>query len=137
MKIIFSFLSIILIVSCAHAKEHTFIGSTPAGPVIKSFLGISLTDSVDFIRWKLTLHDTRYQLECNYGIGKANTNGFINGGTKIELSGDCRKEKNYYKLRNGVRILKALELNADLIHLLNADNSLLVGNAVGAIPLIV
>jgi len=44
------------------------------------------------------------------------------------LGGECRKEKNYYLFQNGHKTLKAVELNADLLHLLNADNSLLVGN---------
>ena len=128
MKIIYSFLSIILFVSCASAKENTYIGSTPANNVIRSFLGIPLTDSIDFIRWKLIIQDKDYHLQCNYGIGKPNTNGFINGGTNIKLSGECIKEKNYYNLKNGTKTLKAVELNADLIHLLNTDNSLLIGN---------
>src|SRR6266516_2222905 len=129
MKLITPFLSILLIVSCAAAKEKTYIGSTPAGPVIKSFLGIPLSDSVDFIRWKFIPGNNRYYLQCNYGIGKPNTNSFINGGTKIELRGECRKEKNYYQLRNGPKTLRVAELNENLLHFSNAENSLLVGNS--------
>ena len=133
MKIIPTFLSTLIIVSCAsgkeNTKENTYIGSTPAGGVVKSFLGIPLPDSIDFIRWKLILQDNHYQLQCNYGIGKPNTNGFINGGKKIELKGELRKEKNYYQLQNAGKILKLAELNTDLLHLLDADNNLLVGNA--------
>lgn len=128
MKIISPFLSILLFVSCASGKENTYTGSTPADTVIRSFVGISLSDSVDFIRWKFILQNNEYQLQCNYGIGKANTNGFINGGAKIELRGEYKKEKNYYQFQNGTKTLKALELNVDLFHLLNTDNSLLVGN---------
>lgn len=122
------FLLILLIISCVSGKGNTYIGSTPADTVVRLFLGIPLSDSVDFIRWKLILKDNQYQLYCNYGIGKANTNGFINGGIKIELSGKYRKEKNYYHFQNETTALKAIELNEDLLHLLNADNSLLVGN---------
>ena len=128
MKIIFTFLSILLIVSCAKGKERTYTGSTPAASVIKLFLGIPLPDSVDFIRWKLILRDDQYQLQCNYGIGKPNTNGFINGGKRIGFNGELRKEKKYYQLQNGNKTLKAAELNTDLLHLLDADNNLLVGN---------
>lgn len=128
MKIIASFLSILLIVSFTRGKEKIYTGSTPAGIVIKSFLGIPLPDSVDFIRWKLILGDNDYHLQCNYGIGKPNTNGFMSDGKKIKLSGALKKEKNYYQLQNGNKTLKVAELNADLLHLLNADNSLLVGN---------
>ena len=122
------FLFSILIVSCGNGKETVYTGSTPAGVVIKSFLGIPLTDSVDFIRWKLMLGDNQYQLQCNYGIGKPDTDGFINGGKKMELSGAIKKEANYYQLHNRDKILKIVALNTDLLHLLNADNSLLAGN---------
>src|SRR3954451_19867665 len=126
MKIVISLLLFLLIDSWARGKERTYTGSTPAATVIRSFLGIPLSDSVDFIRWKLILENNGYQLHCNYGIGKANTNGFVNGGAKIELSGEWKKEKSYYQFQNGTKTLKAVELNADLLHFLSADNSLLV-----------
>ena len=128
MKIISSLLLIILFASCASGKERIYIGSTPAHPVVRAFLGISMFDSIDFIRWKLIIQGEKYSLDCNFGIGKPNTNGFITGGKKIELNGGWRKEKNYYYFRNGDKTLKAFELNASLLHLLNDDNNLLVGN---------
>jgi hypothetical protein len=128
MKIISALLSFLFLVSCASGKEKTYTGSTPAGSVVRSFLGISLSDSIDFIRWKLVLLDNSYQLQCNYGIGKPNTNGFISGGRKIELNGAIEKEKKYYQLKKGATALKMIELNANLFHLLGNDNSLLVGN---------
>lgn len=128
MKRLVSFLPILLFVSSAGAKEKTYIASTPADAVVKNFLGIPLSDSVDFIRWKLVLQDSGYQLQCNYGIGKPNTNGFMNGGVTLTLAGPYRKEKNRYRFQNGTKTLKALELNTDLLHLLDADNRLLVGN---------
>src|SRR5687768_9955695 len=105
MKMLSPFLSILLVVSCASAKESTYTGSTPADTIVRSFLGIPLSDSVDFIRWKLILRDDRYQLQCNYGIGKPNTDGFINGGMRTEVSGELRKEKNYYEFQNGTKTL--------------------------------
>lgn len=128
MKNVATFLSILFIVSCVNGKEKTYTGSTPADPVIRNFLGIPLSDSVDFIRWKCMLDGNTYQLRCNYGIGKPNTNGFINGGNKIELNGSLKKEKNFIQLQNGDKTLHIAELNSDLLHLLNADNNLLVGN---------
>jgi hypothetical protein len=128
MKNIVVHLLFLLVVSCANGKEKTYIGSTPADAVVKSFLGIPLSDSIDFIRWKLLINDKQYHLYCNYGIGKPNTNGFINDGKKIELNGAVRKEKNFYELQNGNKILMLAELNGDLLHLLNAGKSLLVGN---------
>ena len=127
MKILATFLAITFFVSCANSKETNYTASTPADPIIKKFLGIPLTDSIDFIRWKLSLNDLKYSLECNYGIGKPNTNGFYNGGKKIALSGPVKRDKNTYLLHNGNQILKLIELNANLLHILNEDNSLLKG----------
>jgi len=129
MKLITTFLSIVFFVSCANSKETNYTASTPASPIVRSFLGISLIDSIDFIRWKLALTDLKYTLECNYGIGKPNTNGFINEGKKVMLSGRVQREGNNYILQNGNAILKLAELNANLLHILNNDNSLLIGNS--------
>lgn len=114
--------------SCVVAKETKYTASTPAGAVVKNFLGIPLNDSVDFIRWQLTLQSDSYTLQCNYGISKPNTNGFINGGTTIALQGKLLKEKNYYQLEYKNNHLKLAELNNDLLHVSDSDNSLLVGN---------
>jgi hypothetical protein len=127
-KIISTFLCLLFFVSCGSGKEKTYTGSTPADNVIRSFLGIPFSDSVDFIRWKLTIRDNDYDLQCNYGIGKNNTNGFINGGKKIELKGALKKDNKYYQFQNGDKILQVVELNTDLLHLLNEDKNLLVGN---------
>ena len=122
-----AFISFVFLVSCVHGKERTFTGSTPADPVVRSFLAISLSDSVDFIRWNLVIRDNLYELQCNYGIGKPNTNGFINGGQRTGIKGELVKEKNFFQLKNGNRVLKLIELNTDLLHILNENNSLLTG----------
>lgn len=111
MKIISSSLLAILLTSCISGKDISYTGSTPGGAVIKNFLGISLSDSIDFIRWKLTINDVRYTLQCNYGIGKPNTNGFIGGGKKIDLDGQVKREGNIFSLKNGSKVLKIAECN--------------------------
>ena len=126
MKIFATFLSIILLVSCASSKEINYTASTPADPLVRTFLGISLTDSIDFIRWKLSLTDIKYSLECAYGIGKPNTNGFYDE-KKIVLSGIVKRENSNYILENGDHALKLAELNVNLLHILNNDNTLLRG----------
>lgn len=128
MNIIATFFSAIMFVSFANAKETNYTASTPAASIVREFLGISLTDSIDFIRWKLTLTDVKYSLECNYGIGKPNTNGFYNGGKKVTFSGTVKRENNRYTLQNGNHILKLAELNVNLLHILNSNNTLLIGN---------
>src|SRR5262245_47566156 len=127
MKIVVSLLTC-LIISGVRSEQKIFVGSTPANDVVKSFIGAPLEDSVDFIRWKLIIDDKQYSLDCNYGIGQPNTNGFINGGKKITMSGGVKKEGNYYRLLNGSKVLKLIKLSNDLVHVLNFDNSLMAGN---------
>lgn len=127
MKIFTTLLSLFIFISCASSKEKSYTASTPAAPIVRTFLGIPLNDSIDFIRWNLTLTDNTYSLECNYGIGKPNTNGFYNGGKKVAFTGTFKKENNTYFLQNGNQILKLAELNNNLLHILNDDNNLLIG----------
>jgi hypothetical protein len=127
MKIIAMLLSVTFLASCASSKETSYTASTPAAPIVRTFLGISLTDSIDFIRWKLSITDNKYSLECNYGIGKPNTNGFYDGGKKVAFNGIAKKDNNNYILQNGNHTLKLAELNANLLHILNNDNTLLIG----------
>src|ERR1044072_7665052 len=97
MKICIAFLSVFLIASCAtgRGKEKIYTGSTPAAPVVRSFLGIPAGDSIDFIRWQIFIDGDQYSLHANYGISKANSNGFINNGKKTEIMGKLKKEKHY------------------------------------------
>jgi len=127
MKLIATLLSLTLLFSWANSKETNYTASTPAAPLVRKFLGISLTDSIDFIRWKLSITENKYSLECIYGIGKPNTNGFYDGGKKIAFSGKIKKEKNNYLLINNNKTLKLAELNNNLLHILNNDNTLLIG----------
>lgn len=123
-------LLLLFIASCTHGsgKEKTYTGSTPADGVVRKFLGIPLTDSVDFIRWELFIREKHYHLHYNYGIGKANTNGFESGGIKMELSGEWKKKDGYYHLQNANESLLIAELNDNLLHLADSANHLLVGN---------
>jgi len=126
MKLIASAL-ISFLVLLHNGKEIKYEGSTPANHIVKSFLGIPLSDSVDFIRWTIALENDKYYLRCNYGIGKPNTSGFINGGKWVELQGSCRKEGNHYLLQNANKSLGLVEINPDLLHVLDGDNNLSIG----------
>ena len=128
MKIIATLFTFVFFISCANSKETNYTASTPAGSLVRTFLGISLTDSIDFIRWKLSLTDLTYTLECTYGIGKPNTNGFYDPKS-VKLSGTVKRDNttNTYTLQNGNTTLKLAELNANLLHILS-NNSLAIGN---------
>ena len=127
MKIVATLITFVFFTSCASSKETNYTASTPASALVRSFLGVSLTDSIDFIRWNLSMNDIKYTLECNYGIGKPNTNGFYDGGKKVSFSGIVKRDKNIYVLQNGKQTLKFAELNNNLLHILNDDNTLMIG----------
>lgn len=118
----------VFLCNCTSGKDRTFIASTPADAAdVRRFLGISLTDSIDFIRWKIVLNDLNYTLSCQYGIGKPNTNGFIEE-KRVTFSGKVARSGNYYSLQQGNRSLKLYELNPNLIHILNNNKAMLIGN---------
>ncbi len=128
MKIILLLSLLSGLTSCADAKEKMYTGSTPADKEVRSFIGIATTDSIDFIRWKLTLHDGQYKLYCHFGISKPNTNGFMEGGTVKELSGRLDLQGHVYTLWNADKQINMYELNENLLHFMDAGKQLLVGN---------
>ena len=113
---------------CSHDTGQVYTASTPTAVPIRNFLEIPLKDSVDFIRWKLSIGANSYSLDCHYGISKPNTNGFIKDGSKRSLQGDLKKAGNIYHLFNGRKELKLIALNPDLLHLMGTDNKPMTGN---------
>jgi hypothetical protein len=124
MKIITTIL-FLLLTSCIDGKA-IYIGSTPANNSIKTFLGIPLTESVDFIRWKLVTHGEQYFLHTDYGISKPNTNGFIDPKT-IDIKGKVTKEGNYYRLNNNNKMMLLAIFNGHVLHFANADKRFMKG----------
>ena len=118
----------ILVAACIQAKEIKYTGSTPAGPEVRRFLGIPLADSVDFIRWVLVIDNNQYVLDCNYGISKPNTPGFINDGKRIKLTGSFKSNDNYYQFQNKNRYLNVALINQNILQLLDDNKNMLVGN---------
>jgi hypothetical protein len=113
----------------ARANEVTYAGSTPANAVVRTFLSIPSTDSIDFIRWKLALNNDQFTILCNYGIGQPNTNGFVQGGQWIEQNGFWEKQGNYYLLRQAGKTLSLFIINPNLLHVSDGSKELLTGNA--------
>jgi hypothetical protein len=112
---------------CASAKEALYHGSTPAHLAIREFLAISLTDSIDFIKWKLVISSDQYELNCQYGLSKPGTEGFIDVN-EVLFSGRLVKQDSYYSLQHEGKSFYILEINSNLLHLLDNNKSLLVGN---------
>lgn len=125
-----AFLFFLCILSCSAApdEEVNYTASTPAGPAVRNFLGISLADSVDFIRWKFKIKDIKeFELNCSYGISKPNTNGFIDE-KKVALKGNVKMSDGILSLNANDHSLSMQILNNNIMHLLNADGTMMVGN---------
>jgi len=127
MKLISFLVAILFLCNSATAKEAIYTGSTLAHRDVRVFLGISLTDSIDFIRWKLTLNDSRYSLNCQYGISKGGTPGFIDA-KKAAFSGTLVKQAYYYVLQQGNKSFYLLHINDNLLHLLDKNKNFLIGD---------
>ena len=127
MKAIFLFLYI-LFPGKKLDKEMNYTASTPAGNEVRDFLGISQVDSMDFIRWKLKIIDGKeFNLSCTYGIGKPNTNGFIDE-KKVERKGTANLKNDVLTLSRQDKVLSLLILNDNIIHILNKQGTMMVGN---------
>jgi hypothetical protein len=124
----FIFFLFLLLNSCASGKEINYTSSTPAGNHVRNFLGISQTDSVDFIRWNLKIINlTEFELSCSYGIGKPNTNGFIDK-KDVSLKGKAELANHILSLHANGKSLGFRMLNHNILHLLNEDRTLMKGN---------
>jgi hypothetical protein len=128
MKVII-FALMLIIGSDAFAKEINFTASTPAGKEVRDFLGISLKDSIDFIRWQLSIIDDKsFELECKYGISRPNTNGFIDEKS-VRWHGATEFAGGRVILKHGTKSVSLQLLNPNIMHLLNKDGTMMIGNA--------
>ncbi|HVG16859.1 MAG TPA: hypothetical protein VM935_17945 [Chitinophagaceae bacterium] len=127
MKLIFFLLISIFSARLAFANERTFVGSTPAHTTIRHFLRIPLTDSIDFIRWKLDLGIGTFKLRCTYGLAKPGTPGFSNEQA-VAFDGQLVAINNHYQLNYNGKEIFILEVDANVLHFLDKDKQMLIGN---------
>jgi hypothetical protein len=123
------FLILIAILNCfsADADPRNYVGSTPAHEIIRKFLGISLTDSIDFIRWKLEIGPSSFKLQCEYGLGKPGTPGFWNR-QNVSFDGELTKTKNIYQLRSKGREVSIRAVDVNILHFIVRNGHMLSGN---------
>jgi hypothetical protein len=125
-RYLFSLIATLLFLCCS-AQTRTFVGSTPAHTIVRDFLQISATDSIDFIRWKLELRPGTFQLQCRYGLAQPGTPGFSNE-QRVAFEGQLTKSKSYYYLKHQGKSVSILEVNANVLHFLDQYNTMLIGN---------
>ena len=85
------------------------------------------TDSIDFIKWKLVVHPTGYEMTCAWGLAKPGTNGFVDD-KEAAFAGTILTDGFYYTLVKGEKKLHMQKINANLFHLLDNNGAFLVGN---------
>lgn len=119
-----------------------YVGSTPAHPFVKSLVGIESASSPDFIKWTLVLNDRggstkTFILSLNFGESQPNTTNFIGGGEKRTIKGSYTmngKDQRMFKAsvfqlssNQLASSMSFIKVNENIIHLLTADNLLMVG----------
>jgi hypothetical protein len=80
----------------------------------------------------------RFQLSVMYGEGQPNTNGFKNGGNRMELTGTYTVHKgtpslpqsNVYELHNSQvnSSIWMVQIDDNIFHFADSKNNLMVGN---------
>jgi hypothetical protein len=123
-----------------------FVASTPCSQGTRPLPNIPANADCELIKWKLTLYQdalkkkpTIYKLHCLYGLPKQGTTGFIGGGKTIQLEGKWKIVKGtasdpraiVYQLFDNKtnKTVSFLKLNDDLLHLLDSNLRLMIGNA--------
>jgi hypothetical protein len=124
----------------------TFTGSTPCNGLTMQILAIPSETNCEFVKWKLMLSrdprnqkPTFFKLNVTYGISKPSTQGFIDGGKFSVIEGNWGLSKNKGKspgdsivglhAHSPDRQISLLELDENLLHLLDNDGKLMIGDA--------
>lgn len=121
-----------------------FAGSTPCDSLIKSLLKIIPGEDCEFIKWNLRLYKGKndsgsFQVSALYGMSQPNTNGFIGGGKKIDISGkysvstgtDANPAGKLFHLAagNNYSELLLIKMDNNILHFADNNKRFIVGNA--------
>jgi hypothetical protein len=127
-------------------EPDIFVAASPCDAAPRQLLSIPADMECEMIKWRLTLRrDPRnlgrddFKLQYTYGMTKPNTQGFINDGFSKEISGKWHIAKNTVKTP-GKQIftlepasanpsITFLQLNDRMLHLLDSQGNLMIGNA--------
>lgn len=119
--------------------SSVYVASTPCSTGTRPVPGIPPGKTgCELIKWKLRLSGNQtYVLDCNYGMPKQGTRGFINGGTHLHREGKWVAEKGapafpsalIYRLDpdKPSESISIVRLNENLLHLLDSRKQLLNG----------
>ena len=122
-----------------------FAGITPCSAQARPLPQIPSDTDCEQTIWSLVLYQdpqtgtpTTYSLKSAYGLSKQGTNDLVGGGTPIAMEGKWMittgtktdPQAIVYQINpdDPQRTLSFLKINDDLIHVLNSEKALLVGN---------
>ena len=136
---LFSVICLLCFGGCAASQSPGGLrlsGSTPGDSFAKAILAIPATDSVDFIRWELTLRDdSSFSLSVVHGLSRPNTLGFQPGAKSLMMEGRYSISRvgvfsQVYHLNSGSlpAEIRLARLDNRVFHLLTPDQTLMVGN---------
>lgn len=124
------------------SSDINLVASTPGDEQIKFLLAISSETKIDFIRWSLTLRNTKtnkqtFSLSIIYGESQPNTLGFKNGGENKSIQGEYNIYQERGSVNGDIYHLKSVKLTTEILivklsdnifHLLTPEKKLMVGN---------
>ena len=122
------------------STEGIFVGSSPCGNNLKPLFGIPADGTCEYAKWTITLYpNATFHISCLYGDSKPNTSDFIGGGKKVEFDGKWQMQKGTKANENAVIYMLTLDkpnyqlsfvkLDENIIHLLDANKNLMIGNS--------
>ncbi len=137
---------LISITACSQTIEKdatslAYAGSTPCDSLIKTWFGIPTGPVCDFIKWNMVIDrnhngEGKFHISFSYGASRNNTNGFINGGTKVEFDGryntittDSQKKILHLKGVGSTSEIWLKELDKNIFLFTDARGNFLIGNA--------
>jgi hypothetical protein len=144
-------ISFAAVLGVAHSNYHpasasptpvfgVFVGTSPAGEPVRQLLRIPSGGEPELIQWKLTLHQdaktlapTRYELRCDYGLTTPGEPGLARDIKTLQRNGVWTRSKGtksdaaatVFELSGA---LSLLQVDDNILHVLNSDRSLMIGN---------
>ena len=138
-------LSQLLVAEHGYGQAVIFVASTPCSAGTRPLPDIPQgKGGCELIKWHLALSGIAgnktsgaYVLDCDYGMPKQGTRGFINGGTHLHREGKWIIEKGIpanpsailYRLDpdKPAESISFIRLNENLLHLLDDHGQLMIG----------
>jgi hypothetical protein len=124
----------------------TIAYASPCDAVARHYLSIPQNLECEMIKWRLLLYKdprnqspTQFELHYTYGMTKPGTEGFMNGGFTKQMKGQWTLSESNSR-HAGLRVyrltpesakdtISILKLDENVLHLLDLQGKLMIGNA--------